>query len=1306
MNSKLTQLCEGFLEAGWLVALIAIPLFFNIQSERVFEPDKVTILRSLAVVMFFVWSVRFVDQAGWRHARRLSWTEEDSLWRAPFVLPMAVLMLVYVAASLFSLTPRASWFGSYQRLQGTYTTFSYIVIFAIMAATITSRVQIQRVVTAVIITSIPVAFYGLLQHFGLDPLPWGGDVTRRVAGHMGNAIFIAAYLIMALPLTLARIVDSFSNILNDEELSGADVVRAAVYIFVLSMQLLTIYWSGSRGPLIGLAAGLFSFTLVLLVSLRNSSADGKRIRAKDILAACVLLAPPLLALVFSNVLASATSPAFAFGVFFGAILLSTVAIFVLFALRHGWMWLWLSWLLLALVVAGWLLLFNVPSPRLKALAETPLVGHIFEAQLTWKDLPTIGSYGRMLDPSQTVGREKSNRVRVLIAEGVVDLISPHPPITFPDGSSDRFNFLRPLIGYGPESMYAVYNRFYPSELATVEARNASPDRSHNETFDALVITGLAGLLAWQFLYISVFYYGFSYLGVVRTRRDRRILLLAWIGGGLLGAALSFTAVNIIYLGVAIPTGTIVGLILYLFYYAVTAHPSSETPQIAGQPRSAFGIDHLLVNAVLAAVLAHYVEIHFGIAIAATRLHFFAYVAVLFVMVYNLPGLQAQYKDQPTQRRNRSGQARATTREGHRRPWIGIWPWVFLLALLLGILGAQFINYTLPPDKVVQSGADLSALDIFNQSLFVNVQQGYVESPFVFLMIALSWTLGVLIILTEIVRYHDQAFAVTIMTPLQEWRRWLATASLLLLGLAGVLQRFLGPPVSSPREALGQNLALLGAVAALWAGWQLARNRENSRWYAVTVALTGLTCTLPMAIAGSGVVAVTLAASCLLVLLLQWDPQLRPYILPPFIFAVSSLGIATVYIFVQAVLLREALLYLVFVQGFEPLSTLYTMFFSPATAITAVTQARVAEAGQSAHFLTGFYLFMFAMMAAAGVVLAGPMLKQAPRKSAPAAIGVAALAVILASLLVWRSNVQPVQADMVFKRARPYDDEATRQNDPASWDTAISIYEEALRLAPWEDYYYLFLGRAYLERSALVEDGADQAKLLQQAEKLLFEAQALNPLNTDHLANLARLNTRWAVAGNQEPEREKRLGLAEQYYQQALTSSPQNSIVRNEYARMMFELRRSCDSAIELYEESLTADPFFETTYFDYADILIACGSAQSDSSAQQTLYEAAAEILQLGLDLDPDRLRAWVQLGQLLQQAGQFEQALAATAVARTLGAEAALPTWNVDFLEGAIYRDMGELAQARALAEQALRNAPPELAAEIESFLDELESE
>ena len=39
------------------------------------------------------------------------------------------------------------------------------------------------------------------------------------------------------------------------------------------------------------------------------------------------------------------------------------------------------------------------------------------------------------------------------------------PLQFPDGTQDNLNPVRLLIGYGPESMYVAYNRFYPPDLA-------------------------------------------------------------------------------------------------------------------------------------------------------------------------------------------------------------------------------------------------------------------------------------------------------------------------------------------------------------------------------------------------------------------------------------------------------------------------------------------------------------------------------------------------------------------------------------------------------------------------------------------------------------------------------------------------------------------------------------------------------------------------------------------------------------------------------------------------------------------------
>ena len=156
MESRLTRWCDGFLEACWLVAILVTPLFFNIHSERVFEPDKIALLRSLAVLMIAVGLVRFVDLREWRNLSRLRFSNPDAIWHQPFALPILILATVYILSTLFSINPRISWAGSYQRLQGTYTTLSYLTVFAIMAVTIRSPQQVRRAVSVAIVASIPV----------------------------------------------------------------------------------------------------------------------------------------------------------------------------------------------------------------------------------------------------------------------------------------------------------------------------------------------------------------------------------------------------------------------------------------------------------------------------------------------------------------------------------------------------------------------------------------------------------------------------------------------------------------------------------------------------------------------------------------------------------------------------------------------------------------------------------------------------------------------------------------------------------------------------------------------------------------------------------------------------------------------------------------------------------------------------------------------------------------------------------------------------------------------------------------------
>src|SRR5215213_8422231 len=60
-KTKLDAWLNGIIEAGWLAALVLAPLFFNVFSSRVFEPDKISLVRSIALIMLLAWLVKLAN---------------------------------------------------------------------------------------------------------------------------------------------------------------------------------------------------------------------------------------------------------------------------------------------------------------------------------------------------------------------------------------------------------------------------------------------------------------------------------------------------------------------------------------------------------------------------------------------------------------------------------------------------------------------------------------------------------------------------------------------------------------------------------------------------------------------------------------------------------------------------------------------------------------------------------------------------------------------------------------------------------------------------------------------------------------------------------------------------------------------------------------------------------------------------------------------------------------------------------------------------------------------------------------------
>ena len=150
----------------------------------------------------------------------------------------------------------------------------------------------------------------------------------------------------------------------------------------------------------------------------------------------------------------------------------------------------------------------------------------------------------------------------------------------------------------------AYNRFYPPDLAHYEARNASPDRSHNETYDSLVITGVLGFLTYWAVFYTFFYFALNQLGLILPRHRR------WLYATLLGTGL--VAFILLYLQVLpLPLSPVYPLLGVVVVGRLPGFPRVrffKTPA----PEPATGVYQGLILAIFAAVLAHFIEIQFGI----------------------------------------------------------------------------------------------------------------------------------------------------------------------------------------------------------------------------------------------------------------------------------------------------------------------------------------------------------------------------------------------------------------------------------------------------------------------------------------------------------------------------------------------------------------------------------------------------------------------------------------------------------------------------------------------------------------------
>lgn len=285
------------IEIGGHLAAVLLPLYINPFSRQSHEAGKVHLFQGITLGMLLIALASLVmelqGENNWQSIRATAREKLNQLRSGnPLLIPSVVYGGVYLLATLVSIDPATSWLGVETR-QGTATILCAILFFILLSSAIREKKQIERLVTSLILGSIPVAIYGWVQFLGFDPLDWTSGSISQVQSTLVYSLYLGSYLAILLPLSLGRLIAAWRG--------GPYSVWG--YGFVVLLQSTCLLFTLARGAWLGFTIG----SLVLVGAL----AYRWQVRKLAILSVVMILLGGLIFVVLNTGLALPASTSFA-----------------------------------------------------------------------------------------------------------------------------------------------------------------------------------------------------------------------------------------------------------------------------------------------------------------------------------------------------------------------------------------------------------------------------------------------------------------------------------------------------------------------------------------------------------------------------------------------------------------------------------------------------------------------------------------------------------------------------------------------------------------------------------------------------------------------------------------------------------------------------------------------------------------------------------------------------------------------------------------------------------------------------------
>ncbi|MCD8484848.1 O-antigen ligase family protein [Candidatus Woesebacteria bacterium] len=264
--------------------LLVVPFVFTAVNDELFEFNKMIFTYAIAVIVTTLWIARMI----WK--KEIIWQSTILFW------PIMAYAASHLLATAFSVHPHTSIFGYYSRFHGgLLSTLTYISLFFAFINTVRHE-ELRALIRTSLVATIGVSLYAIPEHFGVSPSCilitgefsvgcWVQDVQTRVFATFGQPNWLAAYILMMLPLawwylagawqawrhqqekTDTLIHTKTSNATSLPTVALADITLGAS---ALILGTITLLYTRSRSGFLGLAAEIgFLFVSIMFIWWRK-----------------------------------------------------------------------------------------------------------------------------------------------------------------------------------------------------------------------------------------------------------------------------------------------------------------------------------------------------------------------------------------------------------------------------------------------------------------------------------------------------------------------------------------------------------------------------------------------------------------------------------------------------------------------------------------------------------------------------------------------------------------------------------------------------------------------------------------------------------------------------------------------------------------------------------------------------------------------------------------------------------------------------------------------------------------------------